>query len=69
MSAKDRLGAMMMMAMSIATMPIHTCRHSPAPQTERPRPNGLKRYVIDGVEVWALNEKNARRKVAKKSKV
>lgn len=28
-------------------------------------PKGHKRFIIDGIEVYALNEKNARRKVAK----
>lgn len=32
---------------------------------EPPKPNGLKKFNIDGVEVWAINEKNARRKAAK----
>lgn len=31
-----------------------------------PRPKGLKLLNIDGVEVWAINEKNARRKAKNK---
>jgi len=30
-----------------------------------PKPKGLQMFNIDGVEVWAINEKNARRKAAK----
>lgn len=30
-----------------------------------PKPNGLKKFIIDGKEVWALNEKNAIRKSKK----
>lgn len=33
-----------------------------------PPPAGSKRFFIDGEEVWALNEKNARRKAAKNKK-
>lgn len=29
------------------------------------KPNGLKLFNIDGIEVWAINEKNARRKADK----
>lgn len=41
--------------------------------TEAPRPlhiserPGMKRFEIDGQEVWAINEKNAQRKAAKKN--
>jgi len=29
------------------------------------RANGMKLFNVDGIEVWALNEKNARRKAKK----
>lgn len=29
---------------------------------EPPKPKGLKQFHIDGVEVWAINQKNAERK-------
>lgn len=32
---------------------------------EVPKPNGLKKWNIDGKEVWAINYKNAKRKAEK----
>jgi hemolysin activation/secretion protein len=43
----------------------------PKPQPKKPQPKkqiipkGLKCFDIDGIEVWAINEKNARRKLKK----
>jgi hypothetical protein len=30
-----------------------------------PRPKGMNPFIIEGIEVWALNEKNAKRKAKK----
>lgn len=35
------------------------------PRRPAPPPKGLKMFDIDGVQVWAINEKNARRKAEK----
>ena len=32
---------------------------------EPPKPKGMNQYRFYGVEVWAINEKNARKKAAK----
>ena len=37
---------------------------NPAP-IEPPKPKGLKLFNVDGIEIWAINEKNARRKAGK----
>lgn len=49
-----------------------TSIHRPAPQPKPKKdikPKGLQMFNIDGIEVWAINEKNARRKAAKLSGV
>jgi hypothetical protein len=43
---------------------IHRPAKEPKPKKDI-KPNGLQKFNIDGIEVWAINEKNARRKAAK----
>lgn len=57
----------------LAAMAMDTTPHAftqPAPQPKKrkppPRPKGLKPFEIDGQTIWAINEKNARRKAGKK---
>jgi|LakMenEpi03Aug12_release.lakeMendotaPanAssembly.Ray.scaffolds.fasta_scaffold17891_22 hypothetical protein len=68
-SMKSLLGLYMMSAMFGAEQvfagekPKH--RPAPEPQPKDIIPNGLKKFKIDGVEVWAINERNAKRKAKK----
>lgn len=70
MSKMKSLGLMYAMAAMMGGDAFaHRSSHEPVEKKNRkpivpPKPKGLRMFNVDGVEVWAINEKNARRKAA-----